>query len=224
MGAVVRRAPTQPESAVRTILLLRHGETAWNRERRVMGHENVPLSDAGRAQCERVGALLERWSVDRIVSSPLERARQSAEIIARCLDIEVETDERLAEVRFGRWQGKRYSEIIDDPEYHEFLKDPVGSPTPGGETIADVQRRGLAAIEERATPAARTLFVSHGDIVRSAICHFLAIPLAEFRRIRVDNCGLTAITEAAGRPEVKFVNLLVDSDRAWDPLHWSSAT
>ncbi len=189
-----------------------------------MGHENVPLSAAGRAQCERMGELLSRWPLDRIVSSPLERARQSAEIIAARLGVEVAVDERLAEVRFGRWQGKTYSEIIAEPEYHEFLKDPIGSPTPGGETIRDVQRRGLAAIEEGSAQAERTLFVSHGDIVRSAICHFLAIPLAEFRRIRVDNCGLTAITEAGGRPEVKFVNLLADSDRAWDPLHWSTAT
>ncbi len=216
-------ARTRPEKAVRTVLLLRHGETAWNRDRRVMGHEDVPLSPAGRSQCERVAELLARWSLDRIVSSPLRRALESAEIVGARLGIEVETDERLAEVRFGRWQGRTYEEILADPEYHAFLADPVHCPTPGGETVADVQARGLAAIGEVAA-GERVLFVSHGDIVRSAICHFLAVPLQEFRRIRVDNCGLTAVALAGDRPEVKFVNLLVDSDRAWDPLHWSKAT
>lgn len=215
--------PMPPDAEVVSVIILRHGETAWNRERRVMGGSDIPLSEAGRRQSEMAAGVLARFSIDRIVSSPLARARQTAEIIAAAVGAPCETDADLVEVRFGQWQGKTYSEIVQDPRYRGFLKDPVNTPTPGGETIADVQARGLAAIG-RARPGERVVFVSHGDIIRAAITHFLAVPLREFRRIRVDNCGLTAVTLADSRPEVKFVNMLADPDRAWDPLHWASQT
>ena len=79
----------------------------------------------------------------------------------------------------------------------------------GGETIVQVQGRGLAAVG-RAEPGERVVFVSHGDIIRAILSHYLAVPLDEFRRIRVDNCGLSAIASRRGRAEVKFVNLLAE--------------
>ena len=208
---------------VRDILIVRHGETVWNRERRVMGSLDIQLSEAGRYQCEELAAVLARFEVGRILSSPLARASESAEILARELGVEIEYDPGLEEVHFGRWEGMTYDEIRADPDYHGFIADPVGHPTPGGETIVDVQRRGLAALA-RARQDTRVLVVSHGDIIRAALCHYMAIPLPEFRRIRVDNCGLSALTDTAGRIEVKFVNMLPDPARAWDPLHWTRAT
>jgi broad specificity phosphatase PhoE len=139
------------------------------------------------------------------------------------LGVPVDTDEDLVEVRFGRWQGKTYDEIILDPDCERFFQDPVSNPTPGGETIVDVQNRGLAAFA-RAQPNRRTLFVSHGDIIRSTICHYLKMPIREFRRIRVDNCGMSGVIARGGQVEVKFVNVLADADRAWDPLHWNTAS
>ncbi len=214
--------PPEAEAA-RTILLMRHGETEWNRERRVMGNADVELNAMGRAQCARVAAVLAGFSIERIVSSPLRRALESAQILAAQLKVPIESDDDLEEVHFGRWQGLTYDEIVDDPDYHAFLEDPAANCTPGGETIVDVQRRGLAALM-RGEGAVRTLYVSHGDIIRSAICHFMAIPVEQFRRIRVDNCGLSAFARARGRYEAKFVNTLADPERAWDPLHWGGAT
>jgi broad specificity phosphatase PhoE len=212
-----------PDDSVVSVIVMRHGETEWNKESRVMGRSDIPLSDAGRRQSERAAAVLAHFSVDRIVSSPLVRAKETADIVSRHLDVDVQTDEQLQEVEFGSWQGMTYREIRADPRYGEFLKDPVNNRTPGGENIADVQSRGLAAIAA-AKPGERVLFVSHGDIIRAAISYFLDVPLRQFRRIRVDNCGLTAIAVADGRPEVKFVNMLADPERAWDPLHWSTRT
>jgi broad specificity phosphatase PhoE len=210
----------QPDGAPRTIILMRHGETVWNRERRVMGDSDVPLSSEGRRQCRCVAALLGGLGVDAVVSSPLVRAAESAEIVAKELGLAVTPDPDLSEVRFGRWQGKTYREIVDDPDYAGYVADPVKTPTPGGETIADVQRRGLASLS-RHRERSRVLYVSHGDVIRSLVCHLLHMPLAEFRRIRIDNCGLTAAREVAGHVEVKFVNTLADPDRSWESVHWS---
>ena len=133
-----------PETEASSLLIIRHGETAWNRERRVMGSMDVPLTALGREQCERAAEVLSGFGIQRIVSSPLARATESAEIIARVLRLEIAHDPDLEEVRFGRWQGKTYDEVATDPEYRAFAEDPVTNLTPCGETILDVQRRGLS--------------------------------------------------------------------------------
>ena len=134
------------EKAHATLILMRHGETAWNRERRIMGDLDIPLTDEGRAQCEGAAALLAGYGVTRIVSSPLVRAAESAAIVSARLGLPVEHDARLVEVRFGQWQGLTYEEVGADPRYAAFAADPVANPTPGGETVRDVQARGLEGL------------------------------------------------------------------------------
>ncbi len=208
------------EDGAATILLMRHGETAWNRERRIMGDLDVPLSEEGRRQCEQAAALVEAFAATRIVSSPLARATESAGIVAARLGVPVATDGNLVEVRFGRWQGQTYEEVARDPLYLEFAADPVANATPGGETVACVQKRGLEGLASiRAGEC--VLFVTHGDIIRSILCHFLATPLGEYRRIRADNCGVSAVTVSRGTPEVKFLNVLADQERARSLTHWA---
>ncbi len=202
-----------------TLVVMRHGETAWNREGRVMGRLEIPLTETGREQCRQAGEVLAGFSIDRIVSSPLVRAADSARIVAEQVDAEVEFDTDLEEVRYGSWEGKTYQDVVTEPNFHVFMEDPLSNPTPGGETIADVQNRGLASLS-RATAGETVLFVSHGDIIRSVLCHYLGVPLAEFRRIRVDNCGLSWVAVGRRRAEVRFLNVLADSERAWDPVHW----
>lgn len=218
----------QPDGVARTLLVMRHGETSWNRERRIMGTLDVPLSASGREQCLAVGHMLAGFAaggfcVDTIVTSPLARAQESASIVGSVLGVDVLEDDDLQEVRFGYWQGMTYDEVMQDPDYSAYARDPCATPTPGGETILDVQARGLAALD-RGLLGRRTLFVSHGDIIRSTVCHYLGIPAVEYRRVRIDNCGLSAVDEIGGASEVKFVNLLVDPKRVWDPLHWGSTS
>jgi broad specificity phosphatase PhoE len=212
--------PLETAGSVRDLLFCRHGETQWNRERRIMGALDVPLSDAGRRQCASLGALLRDFGVDRIVSSPLARAAETAHALSAIIGAGVSYDDDLEEVRFGCWQGKTYEEIARDPAYDEYARDPVACATPGGESLRDVQRRGLAAVERLPT-GVRTLVVSHGDLIRATLCHFLALPLTEFRRLRIDNCSLSAVRVEAGRVEVKFLNLVPDPERVWERLHWS---
>ncbi len=199
-------------------LLVRHGETAWNREGRVMGRNPVELNDRGRAQMEAATTLVSAIRPDLIVTSPLVRARQSAEIIAAGLNgAQIVEEPQIAEVRYGRWEGMTYHELIDDQDYIRYRKSPLQSPTPGGETIEEVQQRGVEAVKRflSANGGQRVIFVSHGDIIRTVLCHFMGLDLKHFHRIRIDNAAVSAVHIAGEFAEVKFLNLLPDPDRAF---------
>ena len=201
-----------------TALLMRHGETDWNREGRVMGRHQVELNAKGRAQVESAARFAENIRPDLIVTSPLRRARQSAEIIAAGLGgIEIVEEPEIAEVLYGRWEGMTYHEQVDDPHYLEYRKSPIEHPTPGGETIPEVQARGVAAVARAVSAHAnqRILFVSHGDIIRTVLCHFMGLELKYFHRIRVDNATFSALQIAGNFAELKFLNLLPDPGRAF---------
>ena len=88
-------------------------------------------------------------------------------------------DPDLEEVRYGRWEGMVFDDLIDDPEYVRYREHPLTWPTPGGETIAQVQERGMRAVRRaiEANPEKRILFVSHGDIIRTVLCHLLGCML-----------------------------------------------
>lgn len=201
-----------------TALLMRHGETDWNREGRVMGRHQVELNAKGRAQVEAAARFAESIRPDLIVTSPLRRARQSAEIIAAGLGgLEIVEEPEIAEVLYGRWEGMTYHELIEDPHYLEYRKSPIEHPTPGGETIPEVQARGVAAVSQAISAHAnqRILFVSHGDIIRTVLCHFMGLELKYFHRIRVDNATFSALQIAGNFAELKFLNLLPDPGRAF---------
>src|SRR5579859_7065314 len=128
-------------------LLMRHGETDWNRQGRVMGRNPVELSAHGREQVEAAARFAQAIRPDIIVTSPLVRARQSAEIMSAGLGgVDIIEDPAIAEVLYGRWEGMTYHQLIDDPYYVEYRKSPLEHPTPGGETIPEVQARGVKAI------------------------------------------------------------------------------
>lgn len=200
------------------VLLMRHGETPWNREGRVMGRNPIELDEAGRKQVESAIPLARILSPELIVSSPLIRARQSADIIAGAIGVNpVIEDPRLSEVEYGRWQGMVYDDLIKDEHYIHYRERPIDEPTPGGETICDVQARGVAAVQHMiaANPGKRVLFVSHGDIIRTVLCHFMNLGLENFRRIRIDNATFFGIQVADDFAEIKFLNLISDPSRVF---------
>ena len=199
-------------------LFMRHGETSWNREGRVMGQNPVDLDDDGRAQVAAATPFARLIKPELIVTSPLARARQSAKIIADGLGgIPLQEDAGLSEVRYGRWEGMVYDDLVEDAEYRRYRERPLDSPTPGGETMQQVQARGLEAVMRAvdANPNRRILFVSHGDIIRSVLCHFLGLELRQFRRLRIDNATFSGIQIIGDFAEVKFLNLLPDPARAF---------
>lgn len=154
------------------LYMLRHGETAWNTERRMQGHKNSDLTARGRVQALAMGrtlkAELEREPGPTIfLRSPLGRTRETSEIVGRELGIassEWREDMRLAELSYGSWEGFSWAEIeIDHPTaMADWRADPQGYCPPGGETHIDLRRRCQAVLTEIATSGVRTVVVSHG--------------------------------------------------------------
>jgi len=152
--------------------MLRHGETAWNTERRMQGSKNSDLTPRGRVQALAMGrtlkAELEREPGPTIfLRSPLGRTRETSEIVGRELGIasaEWREDIRLAELSYGTWEGFSWAEIeIDHPTaLADWRADPHGYCPPGGETHIDLRRRCEAVLTEIATSGTRTVVVSHG--------------------------------------------------------------
>lgn len=210
----------QPFPGRGRIFLLRHGETAWNRERRIMGRRPVPLSERGRAQLAALVPHLASLGIEHVFTSPLPRARATADLVATSLGgVPVVEEPGLTEVDYADWEGKTFPELVGDPTYHEFRKDPLGTPFPGGgESLYQVRDRVFAAMgrvtaEADGRPA---VVVSHGDPLRLVLCGCLAMDVAELRRIRVDNGALSAIELTGDWAEVKFLNMRPDLDAMLD--------
>jgi len=152
--------------------MLRHGETAWNAERRMQGSKNSDLTPRGCVQALAMGrtlkAELEREPGPTIfLRSPLGRTRETSEIVGRELGIasgEWREDIRLAELSYGTWEGFSWAEIeIDHPTaLADWRADPHGYCPPGGETHIDLRRRCEAVLTEIVTSGVRTVVVSHG--------------------------------------------------------------
>jgi broad specificity phosphatase PhoE len=197
---------------MRAIFFVRHGETTWNRQKRVMGRREIPLNRVGVAQANSIARLIPEIGVEAIYASPLTRAMETARILASSASLPVKSDIRLTEVAFGRWEGYLFKDLRKDKAYQRFVARPLESAVPGGETIVDVQNRGLKAINKalKELPQARVLFVSHGDVIRAVLCHFLSLPLEEYRRLRVDTGSLSGLETDGDWAEVRFLNYRPD--------------
>ena len=195
-----------------TVFLLRHGETAWNKLGRVMGRTQVPLGADGIQQIQKIAPLVATLELDGIYTSPLRRAVQTAKLVAEGTNLPISKSEGLNEIAFGDWTGRHFDDLIDQELYRRFIKSPAKTLLPGGETISDVQRRGLKVINEAAqkVPGGRFLFVSHGDVIRAVLCHYMKLPLNEYRRLRVDNGSLSALQTNGRWAEIKYVNYLAE--------------
>ena len=175
-----------------------------------MGRTQVPLGADGVRQIQTIAPLLATLELDGIYTSPLRRAVQTAKVVAAETKLPICKSEGLNEIAYGDWAGRYFEDLIDDELYRRFIKLPVKTLLPGGETISDVQGRGLKVIEEAAQkiPGGRFLFVSHGDVIRAILCHYMKLPLNEYRRLRVDNGSLSALQTDRRWAEIKYVNYL----------------
>ena len=154
------------------LYLLRHGETAWNLERRMQGSKDSPLTARGRAQATAMGRslaaeLAREPGPTLFLRSPLGRTRETASIVGRELgldDADWRDDPRLAELRYGDWEGSTWAEIeVSHPNaMATWRADPEGFCPPGGETHFELRRRSAAALADIIAAGTRTVVVSHG--------------------------------------------------------------
>lgn len=162
--------------------LVRHGETDWNREQRLMGQLDIPLNARGLQQAADLAASLHGQPFDALVSSDLLRARQTADVLAAALNLPLTLDARLREEHLGGWQGQTHAEIQAryPGTWEQRRVDPPGFRPPEGETIAEMAARACAAMDEIAAkyPQRRVLVVSHGILIAALICRANGLPLA----------------------------------------------
>jgi probable phosphoglycerate mutase len=188
-----------------TIVLVRHGETDWNRDNRFQGHADIPLNDAGRAQARELVLELGGEGFQAVYSSPLLRAYETATILAEDLQLEVEPMQDLMEVDVGSWSGLTRVEVeaLFPDGFRRWLDYDHG--WDDGETYEALGARTVAGLRRIATahPDTTVLAVTHGGPIRSALAAADGVPFGEARRsIHVlGNCAVVRLAVRAGHLE-----------------------
>lgn len=179
------------------LLMLRHGQTIWNAQRRYQGQSDVPLDETGLRQVQTLARHFASQHVDAIYSSDLQRAMQTAQPVAAALGKPVVADSRLREVAFGAWEGLTYLDIQKrwPDEYAAWQHDPVTHIPPGGENLAQVAQRVGAVVDEirQKNEGQTVLLVAHGGALRAIICHALELPSHAFWRLSLSSGSLSEL-------------------------------
>jgi probable phosphoglycerate mutase len=187
---------------VTRLILVRHGETEWNRVERFRGRADVPLNAAGLAQAEATAQRIARtWQPAAIFSSPLSRAVQTAEAIARHYDLTVEPQPDLIDIDFGHWQGlspeqvrERWPQLLED-----WYTAPHTAKFPGGETLAQLRVRAMAAVSAliECHRGQTIVLVGHTVLNRVLLLAMLGLGNERFWRLAQDTCAINVIEAEA---------------------------
>ncbi|MEV0395004.1 histidine phosphatase family protein [Polymorphospora rubra] len=183
-----------------TVLLARHGQTAWHSPNRYTGRTDIPLARVGEEQADRLAEWAAGQRLTGLACSAQLRARSTAAPVAARTGLRARVEERLVEVDFGVAEGHTMDEMRErDPDaVAAFLADPAANPWPRGERPAAAVARAYAALAEiaAADPGGRVLVVAHSTLIRLVICSTLGIPLGDYRRRlpRLDPAAVCAIS------------------------------
>jgi len=195
---------------VTSIYLVRHGQTAWNREEIFRGRTDVPLDETGLKQAELAGEYLKEVEIDAIYSSPLSRALETAEKIARFHNLKVQPLEGIIDMSFGNWEGHAHQEIKknDSETYRRWREKPHLVKLPGGESLDDVRVRSMAALEEviRKHPEKAPVLVSHRVVNKVLICGILGLDNSHFWQISQDPTAINLIHYRNGKYILSLMN------------------
>ncbi|GAC1424257.1 MAG: alpha-ribazole phosphatase [Ktedonobacteraceae bacterium] len=178
------------------LIVVRHGETLYNIQNRITGQSDVPLSPLGERQAELVGVYLANEKIDLIVSSDLQRARATAQAIARTHDLPIHDDADLREIAMGEWEGHNSEEItahFADSQVR-WRADATNYAIPGGgENLTQVHARIARAIERWQTqyPDATVVWATHGGFIGLLACHLLGLDISRRWQFRHDNASIT---------------------------------
>jgi len=192
---------------VSRLLLARHGQSLSNAVRRFQGHQDVALSELGILQAGALATAIHRRPVIAVYTSPLQRARRTAEIVAAESGLPVLCVDDLRELSLGSWEGCTVDEIRAMPgdPYARWVRDPVAGLPPGGEPLEEVQRRVTRAIGDITAAHSdreRVLVVCHGGVISAYLAHCLGLPLSAIWRMTLSNCSLSEVVP----PRVLSVN------------------
>ena len=199
-----------------TVLLVRHGRTTANASGILSGRmAGIKLDEAGRGQAERAGERLSDVPLVGVVSSPMERCRQTARAIVdrQAVSPESSVEKSITECDYGEWQGRALADLAKEELWSVVQSQPSAAAFPGGESLAAMQARSVAAIrrldaafEAEHGPGAVWVAVSHGDIIKSILADALGMHLDLFQRINVNPASVSIVRYTSTRPAVVAVN------------------
>jgi broad specificity phosphatase PhoE len=192
------------------IYLARHGQTDWNKQEIFRGRKDIPLNERGRQEAEALSKHLEPVKFSACFSSPLSRAFDTAEIVARPHGLSVEVDEGMIDINYGDWEGVGHEEIKKRfPElYEHWHTEPHRIRFPGGESLSIVRKRALSSLERIRTnyPDGTVFIVSHRAVTKIVMCAMLGLSNKAYWRIIQDNCAYNIIKFEKDGPVVSALN------------------
>ena len=193
------------------LYLIRHGQTDWNRDRRIMGRSDIPLNEAGREMVRETARWLAAAKIPVVYSSTVPRAMESAGILAGAWKARVIEEPRLDESGYEKWVGRGFGELSGDPDFEAYRTAPTGSRFSETEGMADIQRRALGAVrrivEEAGAP--RAALVSHSDVMKPVIAHYLGMDLDSMHRLSIANASFSIIDFGFdGGPRLRCLNVI----------------
>jgi len=190
------------------LILIRHGETLWNKEGRIQGTSDVELSVAGIEQARRLALSLKDSEIGAIHASSLQRAYRTAEIINSFHGRKIEVHPELMEMDQGDFEGLSFQELMAcEKEFiHRWIADPASVRMPRGESLAELQDRVWPPVEKIIAAGENALVVAHNFTIAAILCRIRNISLSEFRSTCVDTASRTVIRFRDGRANIEVMN------------------
>jgi len=197
---------------VTTFLLVRHAKHAAFGERILGRMSGIHLSAEGLAQAKRLAECLCRRPIDRIFSSPLDRARETAEPIAQRLELPIDIAEAISEIDYGLWAGRSVDDLRQDELWASSNSFRSGIRIPDGELMVEAQLRVVEFLDEvrHKWPDGHILAVSHGDVIRAALAYCLGLPLDLLQRLQIDLASVSTLSVDSYGPKVIRINEIFD--------------
>ncbi len=190
------------------IILIRHGETLWNKEGRIQGTSDIELSAVGIEQARLLALSLKDQPISAIHASPLKRALKTAEIINEHHHKEIQTHRDLMEMDQGDFEGFSFKELMacEKDFLNKWIADPASVRMPNGESLAELQARAWRALETIISKEETALVVAHNFTIAAILCRIKNISLSEFRGNSVGTASKTIIRFQNGEPYIETLN------------------
>ena len=193
-----------------SIYLVRHGQTAWNKEEIFRGRTDVPLDEVGLREAVLAGEYFKEVEVHGIYSSPLIRAWETAKKIAQFHNLSVQPLNGIIDMSFGRWEGHSLLEVEkNDGDLHrQWREEPQLVRLPGGESLEEIRVRSMSALEEviQLHPGKTIVLVSHRVVNKVLICGILGLDNSHFWQITQDPTAINLIQYKKGKYILSFMN------------------
>jgi len=197
------------------LILVRHGETEWNRQNRIVGHTEIALNETGRRQAELLANALCNEKPSAIYASPLRRTRETAAEISRVLGVQVKFDDALKEIAAGNIDGLTFEEVAENHSdfFQHWMRGDPSLCLPGGESFMDLRNRTWPLLQRIVSEHTDgdVIIVSHTLAIMSIIAAALGMATADFRRIRLNIASISILEFKDGKASLLLFN---------DTCHW----